>query len=96
MASMPKIMVEVGPSGLGTIIIGADAPGDRSRALRFLATKMESLGRLDEDLRERPKRNGPKPYSTWTKVRIKGTGQVIEMAPLVAKAMIEGGTAEAI
>jgi len=54
MATMPKILVEVGPHGLGDILIGAEGPAARSRALRFLAGKMESLGRLDRALRSRP------------------------------------------
>ena len=32
----------------------------------------------------------------WIKVRIKGSGQVIEMAPLAAQARIASGTAEQV
>lgn len=37
-----------------------------------------------------------KMYETWTRIRVKASGQVIDMAPGVARAMVEGGSADLV
>jgi DNA invertase Pin-like site-specific DNA recombinase len=53
MTDVCRILMEVSPDGIGLVFIDAVAPAERAKALRFLASQMAAVDRLDAELKKK-------------------------------------------
>jgi hypothetical protein len=54
MTASTKISIDIGPMGLGMIVISAPDPAGRAEAHEFLAKNQPALDQLDKSLKGRP------------------------------------------